>query len=203
MKRFLMLLMVCVLLVPTMVVVGQGGDELTQTYTTEDGSLTFGYPDGWFVNIDEEDESISVSNVEELTSDIGEAMLSGQVSINVGVGSPEDFADDGFALPMNASAEFMAGFWTGLYSIAFAFTAGFSDEPSPEIVISEVEHMELNGENAAIVQIDLEDAQSVLIITMPSTEMSIRTLIVVTAYGEMDDYHDIAVAMMESVEFTP
>jgi hypothetical protein len=203
MKRCIVVIMVMALLVPTMFAAAQGDDDgLTETFTSDDGRLTFNYPEGWFVNVDEEGD-ISVSTGEDIDRDISDVIPSGQVSVSFGVGSPEDFEDDGFALPVNASAEFMAGFYTGFYSVAMLFASAFDEAPPAMMTIGTAEMLDINEELAALVQIDIEDTQTILIITMPSTETSVRILIVASAYGEMDDYQDIAIAMMESVEFTP
>ncbi len=204
MKRILILALLLMLVIGVFPTFAQGDNELTQTYTSEDGTLSFNYPERWSVNVDEEGY-ITLSNVKDYDSEqIFEPLPSGQVSIDVVGGGLDRLSKDGeILLPANASAEFIAGYMSGLYRPLIFYVVAFSEQSAASISFESIESVEIGDETASLVQMDVEDMLSVLIIAFPTTEDSVKMVIVNSAYGEMDDYRDLSIAVADSIEVTP
>ncbi len=161
--------------------------ELTQTYTTADGSFSIGYPAGWLAD-GVEGGLITIrssTNVELDALGEGETFPSGEIVIGIAVPS----ATASIGIDANADP----------VEVVQILGEGFLDAdtlaaPQAETVSAGGYSVTLNSDEGS------QSQRSVLAIAFPD---GILAIAVETAPGELANYTNLMIAMLQSIQYTP
>lgn len=167
-----------------------------QTYTSEDGQLSFQYPDGWTAAPNDED-GIDVVSEESLLviPDEPEPLSPGQFRASITLYDPTLNPDE-MLIPFDAHPMYTLGFTSGVLALAFVFAEGFSGEVV-ELSWGTPEEIEINDIEAASVRMDSKDDGLIMVWSLGEG----RGIWIQfnCAKGEMDDWQDTIYKIAESI----
>jgi hypothetical protein len=207
MKRFLLLSMILVLVVPSIVLAQDGW----QTYTTIDDILTFSYPEEWELYIDPEEGSIRVyndasMNLQEENDLLDTDLESGQFVMSISYsGEAENELNNYFGPGLEEqSVEFVSGYVFGFVSFAAVISAAFSgNEDAQAPAITSFETREVAGMEAGTIDFSFIDEIDSTMTILLDVESGAFVFVVATApTGELDQYDDTIDEFLNSIQWS-
>lgn len=188
MIRFIALLVVALLLVTPVVVMAQ---DLTETFTSDDGTLTFMYPSGWvasgFFGFG------MIANSQAAMDASSDALTSGQVQISVIAQSTES---EDFFLPAGFDAS--DGF-TAQEVLEAALAEGL--DQGVEIVSGPSEVDDIDADAAGVVA--KQGTQEIYVVVVVPDQTTIILLGASAPVGEASQYVALVNRIANTVKFTP
>jgi hypothetical protein len=183
-RRFAMLALLLMLAIP---LTAQAQD-LTETYTSTDGTLSFNYPSGWVV--EGFSSFATIANSQEALEANSDSLTSGQVQISIFVGPMSDLlADATVTLPENPTA-------MDIMNILVAEGeegVTFSGKPEPVDV----------GEDAAILTGTEEGVETTVILAIQNDGATILVAALSAVPGEGSPYRSLLIEITKTISYTP
>jgi hypothetical protein len=177
-------------------------DGLTQTFASDDGTISLNYPDGWFATSGDQTAQVILSNVElENPSNVASQLEPGATQI-VFYGLAEMPGPETLpALPEDSS--FIVGYLTGVLWTTDVITAAFSgaDLATVEpLQIGEISQIEVGPYQATLVDTQYLTDRTIIVLQGEGAPFA---LIVNAAPGELDTWRETALAIAATLVYQP
>lgn len=203
MRKIATLFLTIILLVPF---VATAQDDW-QTYTFDDGSR-LDFPSNWYLT-ENKDGNIELSNTEYLINreeDSGifaTSPAAGEILLLIATSRNDEGGDLNIVSPAaeNISAEYMSGYLSGIYALAYQFQFAFSQsDDSPTLAIIDFTTFDLSTNNYATILSDgKNDLYVIILVENDGSELTIANLLVVIPTGEFDQHEEIILGILESI----